>query len=248
MYNQTIMYTAEELIERMRAVPHFMNSSEEYVRDIVLSGHIVNAKKGETIFSEGLESAGLYVLFQGKVNLVKTGIQGQETIITVIKPVIMFNEVSVLDGGPNPVSAIAMQDCSMWRISHAAYQGLMARYPQLGTGLLRILAKRNRAMLDHIEDLSSRPVLARTAKVLLDLSHHGQDSISRSLHSNNEIAALVSSVPGAISRSLKNIRQMGLIECSRNRITITHVDEIIKLAQIEPMELSTSPSNTMINQ
>jgi CRP/FNR family transcriptional regulator len=234
------MYSTERLIERLKSVPHFKNTPDESIRDIVLSGQIMRVRKGETIFHEGQESAGLHVLFQGKVNLIKTGIQGQETIIMVIKPVIMFNEVSVLDGGPNPVSAIAMQDCVMWRISCQAYQALMSRYPKMGTGLLRVLAKRNRAMLNHIEDLSSRPVLARTAKVLLDLSQNGQNSINRTAHSNNEIAALVSSVPGAISRSLKNIRQMGYIECTRNRITILDTLALSKMAQIEPLELTGS--------
>jgi len=231
------MYSVETLIERLRSVPHFKNTPEESIRDIVLSGQVIKAEKGEKIFHEGSDCAGLFVLFQGKVNLVKTGIQGQETIIMVIKPVIMFNEVSVLDGGPNPVTAIAMQDCIMWRISCEAYQGLMARYPRMGTGLLRMLAHRNRVMLDHIEDLSSRPVLARTAKVLMDLSNHGQNPISRTVHSNNEIAALVSSVPGAISRSLKNIRHMGLIECTRNRITVLNKQALSELAQIEPIVL-----------
>lgn len=240
MYNSDTMYSVEKLIERMRSVPHFQNTPEEVIRDIVLSGQVIHSQKGETIFHEGLDCAGLFVLFQGKVDLVKTGIQGQETIIMVIKPVIMFNEVSVLDGGPNPVTAKAMQDCIMWRISCEAYQGLMVRYPRVGTGLLRVLAKRNRAMLDHIEDLSSRPVLARTAKVLLDLSLNGQNLINRSVHSNNEIAALVSSVPGAISRSLKNIRQMGLIECSRNHITIVKAQELTALAQIEPLVFSSN--------
>lgn len=238
MYNLSTMYSAERLIERMKSVPHFKNTPEDCIRDIVLSGQVIKVPKGETILHEGLDCAGLHVLLKGKVNLVKTGIQGQETIIMVLKPVIMFNEVSVLDGGPNPVSAIAMQDCVLWRISYEAYHGLMLRYPRVGTGLLHILAKRNRAMLDHIEDLSSRPVLARTAKVLLDLSNHGHNQIDRSLHTNYEIAALISTVPGAVSRSLKNIRQIGLISCTRSHITIINIEKMVKLAQVEPLKLA----------
>lgn len=238
------MYTTEKLIKRMQAVPHFRNQPEGVIRDIVSSGQVIRTPKGEPIFNEGMESAGMFVLFQGKVNLVKTGIQGQETIIMVIKPVIMFNEVSVIDGGPNPVSAIAMQDCVMWRISHTAYQELMVQYPRVGTGLLRVMAQRNRTMLEHIEDLSSRSVLSRTAKILIELSNHGSLPINRSLQTNNEIAAMISSVPGAISRSLKAIRQMGMITCTRNHITVTNLEPLIKLAQLGPIELSHPPGNS----
>ncbi len=234
------MFSSEKLIERLRSVPHFKNFQEREIRDIVLSGRILRIPKGETIFHEGEDCAGLFVLLQGKVNLMKTGIQGQETIIMVIKPVIMFNEVSILDGGPNPVSAMPVHDCLMWHISYQSYQMLMSRYPLMGTALLRVLAKRNRALLERIEDLSSRPVLARSAKTLLDLSQHGENPINRRHHPNNEIAALVSTVPEAFSRSLTNLRQMGIIEVTRSQISVSDVASLTKIAQIEPLVLSSS--------
>ncbi len=124
----------------------------------------------------------------------------------------------------------------MWRISYEAYQDLMRRYPQIGTGLLRTMASRLREMLTRIEDLSSRPVLSRTAKIILILSNNGQLTISRSVHTNQEIASLISSVPGAISRSLKNLNELGLVELTRSRIIVKNLDSLSCLAQVDPLE------------
>ncbi|NIP44079.1 MAG: cyclic nucleotide-binding domain-containing protein, partial [Gammaproteobacteria bacterium] len=62
------------------------------------------------IFREGEDCSGLFVLLKGLVHLYKMGLQGKETIVTSVQPVIMFNEVPIIDGGPNPVTALAVQE------------------------------------------------------------------------------------------------------------------------------------------
>lgn len=229
------MLDLNDLVSRMGNVPHFKALSESARKEIVFAGQILSLKAGSVIFCEGAPGSGIYVLIKGCVHLTKLGLQGQETIITVIKPIIMFNEVTVLDNGPNPVSGIAYQDCILWHMTYDRYQILMQRYPELGTGLLGVMAERTRKMLDHIENLISRPVLARTAKVLLDLSDGGMLVISRRQHTNQEIAALVATVPGAVSRSLKNLKELGAIRLDRHSITVRSKPAMVEIAQVDPM-------------
>ncbi len=233
------MIDLESLIGRLGNVPHFKGMPEAALKEIVFSGQMLNYPAGSTIFVEGEPASGIHVLFMGLVHLCKIGLQGQETIIAVIKPVIMFNEVTVIDGGPNPLTAIAVQNCITWRVDHERYQALMERYPQVGTGLLRVMAERNRLMLARYEDLLSRPVLARAAKMLLDMSQKGQEPINRYRHPNQEIAALAATVPEAISRSIKTLREMGVIQATRSQITVQSPERLAKLAQIEPLMFET---------
>ena len=111
----------------------------------------------------------------------------------------------------------------------------MQHYPAVGTGLLNILAARNRKMLTLYEDLMSRPVLARVAKKLLDLSDYGQQPINRYRHPNQQIAALTTTVPEAVSRSIRNLKTKGVIECTRGQIKIISPQELMDLALIEPV-------------
>jgi len=126
---------------------------------------------GAIIYREGEASAGMFVLFSGHVHLLKLGPQGQQSIVAEIEPVIMFNEVTVLDGGANLTTAIAVQECVTWNISHANFQALVQGYPMIGLGLLRVLSARTRNLMAQYEDLSFRSVLARTAKLLLDFAY-----------------------------------------------------------------------------
>jgi CRP/FNR family transcriptional regulator, dissimilatory nitrate respiration regulator len=222
------------LIERLRTVKHFSHLSQGDLKTIVSSGNIRKFGTGETIFSEGEPSAGMFVLLRGKVHLCKFGPDGQVNIISVIQPVIMINEVATLDGGPNPVTAIAVGDCLFWHIGHTDFQGLITKIPQVGLSLLRILAARNRMMMTHYEDLSFRTVLSRTAKLLLDLSEGGRKTIERKVCSVQEMARRIATVPEAISRSLNIIKGKGLIEVNRMEIRIISVEKLAALAQIIP--------------
>jgi CRP-like cAMP-binding protein len=151
----------------------------------------------------------------------------------VIKPVIMFNEVAALDGGVNPATAVAIRDCLIWQVSFDRFQVLMEHYPQVGMGLLRVLAARNRLLISHYEDLSFRSVLARTAKLLLDLSQQGDKSIDRREHTNYELAARVGTVPEALSRSLRFFREQGYISGNRASLEVNVPDKLAEQAELD---------------
>ncbi len=221
------------LAESLRKVQHFQHLGLSDLLAIVSSGQVRHFRPEQTVFAEGEPCAGMFVLMRGQIHLTKTGPQGQVNILAIINPVIMFNEVAVLDGGPNPVSAVAVQDAHLWQINAESFQALLKHYPQIGLGLLRVLARRNRQMIEQYEDLSFRSVLSRAAKLLLELSAHGKQAINRREHSINEMSSRIASVPEAISRSLNTFKAQGLIECSRTQILILHSDELARLAQVD---------------
>jgi CRP-like cAMP-binding protein len=104
----------------------------------------------------------------------------------------------------------------------------------VGTGLLRILASRFRAIIDQYEDLLSRPVCARTAKIILDLSDKGSEPIDRRYHSNQELAAMAATGPEVFSRALKKLREADVIDCTRAEITVRHPSRLAEVALLAP--------------
>lgn len=230
------MFKDEILIERLKNVHHFKNLPDQAIKDIVIAGQVHHYEPGTIIFREGEDCAGLFVLLKGLVHLYKLGLQGQETIVTSVQPVIMFNEVPIIDGGLNPVTALAVQDCVTWRIGYERFQLLMDNYHELGTSLLKILARRNRLLFGCYEDLLSRPVLARVAKVILDLSECGEVPIDRIKYTNPKMAALAATVPEAISRSIKTFKSDKIIQASRTKISVLVPERLSKEALIEPID------------
>ncbi len=227
------MFESQDLVTRLAKVTHFRALPLTAVHEIVTAGRVRTHSAGSIIFHEGWDSSGLFVLFRGRVHLCKTSFHGQDSIISVIEPVIMFNEVAVLDGDVNPFTAVAFQKCITWKITHERFQPLMKKYPILGISLLNVLAKRNRRLISKYEDLITRPVKARTAKLLLDLSSFGDHPVDRISNSNQFLAARVSTVPEAISRSIKSLRETGVIECTRTQIIVKCPEKLAEFAQID---------------
>ncbi len=221
------------LVESLGRVEHFRRLPEADRAAIVNAGQTRSFPAGAIIYREGETGAGMFVLLAGHVHLQKLGPQGQQSIVAEIEPVIMFNEVTVLDSGANLTTAVAVQACVTWNISHANFQALLQRYPMIGLGLLRVLAARTRNLLAQYEDLSFRSVLARTAKLLLDLSERGARPIHRKEYPNADLAARISTVPEALSRSLQVFRKNGDITCTRATITVNQPETLEKFAQVE---------------
>jgi CRP/FNR family transcriptional regulator len=220
-----------DLIIQLQHVEHFKRLPEADVRAIVTAGRVRRFAAGETIFAEGAPCAGMFVLLTGQVHLRKLGPQGQESILAVIEPVIMFNEVAVLDGGANLTTAVAAHDCTVWQIGCDNFQTLLARYPMIGLGLLRILAVRNRLLVSQYEDLSFRTVQGRAAKLLLDLSDCGAHPIDRRKHPNHELAARIATVPEAFSRALNAFKRTGCLTSTRTAIAVHCIEDLAALAE-----------------
>jgi CRP/FNR family transcriptional regulator len=225
------MSDSPDLIAQLQRVEHFKRLPEVDVRAIVTAGRVRRFVVGEPIFAEGAPCAGMFVLLTGQVHLRKLGPQGQESILAVIEPVIMFNEVAVLDSGANLTTAVAAQDCTVWQIGCESFQALLARYPMIGLGLLRVLARRNRFLVSQYEDLSFRTVQARAAKLLLDLSDHGAQPIDRRKHPNHELAARIATVPEAFSRALNAFKRGGCLTCTRTAIAVHCIENLAALAE-----------------
>jgi CRP/FNR family transcriptional regulator len=230
------MSDIQELAQRLGKVQHFRSLPAAELEKIILAGQVCRYRRDEVIFVEGDASAGLFVLLAGRVQLCKLSQQGQIAILAVFEPVIMFNEVAALDGGPNPVTAITQEDAVTWHLSSDHLEKILMDHPQLGVGLLRVMAARNRYLVGQFEDLSFRSVLARTAKLLLELSGNGTQLVDRRRHPNHQLAARIATVPEAFSRSLRVFRTDGYIALLDKSIQVLDAARLREAAQVGPKE------------
>lgn len=227
------MENESSLIGRMKRVEYFKNLSTRDITMILRSGEFLRALAGNTLFHEESPCFGLCVLLRGEIHLYKLGSQGQENIIAVIKPVIMFNEISAIDRQPNPMSAVVFKNSLIWRVSCKDFHEGLERFPKLGLGLLPILARRNRKLITKYADLSFRPVRERLAILLLEKSELGNIDIIRKENTTQQMAAHVASTAVVISRMLGDFREKGLIQCSRHHICVLKPYELAELASID---------------
>ena len=175
---------------------------------------------GQTIFLEGDPVAGIYLVEEGVVKICRFALDGREHILTLINAGETFNDVAALDGGPNPACAVAFTDVVVWRVDRIDLKNIVTRYPRLAWALIENLAGRSRHLVRVVQDLASRSVRGRLARLLLEQAAISEEGGQPLPLTQEEIASLLGTVREVIGRTLRSLAADGLIAVERQHIVI----------------------------
>jgi CRP/FNR family cyclic AMP-dependent transcriptional regulator len=220
----------DKLTRLLGSIPYFARLDATTLKIVARGAFRRTYTKGQTIFLEGEPCSGLWVVEKGRVRLLRLSTEGREQVVKLVAPGEFFNEVAVLDGGPNPVSAMAAMDSTLWVIERKTMLDLLDKYPALAAGVIENLASRARHLLTLVEDLSLRTVRARLAKLLLTQAEGGSEGPHRL--TQQEMAAQVGTVREMVSRVLRGFEQEGLIRFERHRLIVLDREGLEKEAGI----------------
>ena len=213
-------------VEHLKSIPYFsgLGSGElEAIRQLVFERW---ADRGELILLEDEPTQTVYFVVTGVVKAFKTSAEGKEQILCILRPGDSFNDVSVFDGGPNPVSAIAMSRVRLYGISKADMETMLREHPGIALNIIKVLAGKVRHFVSLVEDLSFRHVTGRVAKLLLEYatngSEEGKGKSPRPRLTQQDMAAMVGTAREVVGRSLKALEEEGAIRMERHRIAIVN--------------------------
>jgi CRP-like cAMP-binding protein len=228
------MSAANPGLALLRRVPYFASLPDRVLE--ALAGAAVERRfdRSQVIFLEGDPCGGLHIVGSGEVKIFKVSPQGREQILHRMGPGDTFNDVAVLDGGPNPASAGALTDTTLWVITRAEMQRLAQAHPSLAWALIESIARRARHLVAMVEDLSLRSVKSRLARLLLSEADRAAitDELDRSqMVTQAEMAARLGTVREMIGRALRELSEDGLIEFDRHRIVIKDREGLVAVGE-----------------
>jgi len=100
---------------------------------------------GDVIFEEGSTGRELYVVLDGKIDIVKDSGPTRMTVVTLGKGE-FFGEMAVIDGSSRSATAIAaVPKTKVMRINHARFVYLVSQQPAFALMIMDALSKRLRA-------------------------------------------------------------------------------------------------------
>ncbi|MGQ9731426.1 MAG: Crp/Fnr family transcriptional regulator [Candidatus Zipacnadales bacterium] len=211
----------------LRAIPYFARLDGNALAAVANKTVRREYDRGQMIFLEGEPCAGLFAIESGHVKVFKVSPEGREQVLHVLGPGQTFNDVAVLDGGPNPASAAALEPTTLWVVDRNSMLALLCQHPSLATAVIENLAARARHLVSLVEDLSFRSVTARLARLLLEQAREGECTSGvrrRHFLTQEEMAARLGTVREMVGRSLRSLEDEGLIRIERHRIVLLDVD------------------------
>ena len=200
--------------------PFFSELGEDELAEVVPYVHERTFRHGEVILLEGKDPEAVYFILHGQVRIYRLSLEGREQVLKRLGPGEAFNFVPVLDGGPNPSSAMAWTDVTVYAIERGHFLQIVRAHPALAVAVLADLAAKLRHMTALVEDLSLRTVGARLAKLLL--AQAAEERAAPRRMTQQEMAAQLGTVREVVGRTLAELEREGLIRMERHRIAIVN--------------------------
>jgi CRP-like cAMP-binding protein len=183
-------------------------------------------RKGEVLFHRGDEGSTLYMIVSGKVKI-SVSRRAEQMTLTILGQGDFLGEMALLDGQPRSADAIAMEDTYVYGLQRNDFLSFLMSHENAVRAVLSALSLRLRKTDDLLTEMCFLNVPDRLAKKLLELaqtvvpdSRDGDVVLSLS---QIELARLVGVSRESVNKSLKLLRQRGILSTSRNTIRIHNV-------------------------
>ncbi len=223
------------MIEILRQAPIFSDLEEADLRLLAGAVSFRELPRGGTLFDEGDEAKGFFLLTEGKLKVFKTAPDGREQILHFILPGETFAEVALFAGKSYPAAAQALEPSRVVFIPREGLFRLVERNPQVGLSLLGGFARWVRQFNALLAEYS-KAVPARLAGYLLAEALRQQPTALadgarvRLTVNKGELAAHLGTVGETLSRAFAKLRDEELIDVEEREIVIKDLAGLRDLA------------------
>lgn len=213
----------------LKQVPLFRDLNPEDLKALEGEARARRLKRGEVLFLEGEPVHSLFVVEKGLIKVYKLDPEGRKQVVLHLEgPGRVLAEVALFLERPTyPASAEALEDSQVLAIPKERFFQLVEARPPLARTLIRYLARRQGQLLHLLDRLVFHEVRERLAEYLLEtLATEGQGFL---LPTNSELAALLGTVPEAVSRNLGELYRQGLIRLQGRRVYVDRLEDLRSL-------------------
>lgn len=209
-----------EIAEVLGGIPFFQVLEQQELKILAQKVYQRKVNAQQLIFLEGEPAEGVFFLEYGCVKGFKSGLNnGRQQIVKYFTTGDTFNEVALIQGKKNPVSAEALEESCVWVIPISALDRLITTNPQFSYSLIDQLTDRIQTLIGQIGNLSMKTVQQRLVQYILECSIDGVVERPR-WQTQAEMAAFLGTVPDVVQRELARLQKAHLIEVNRRKIII----------------------------
>ncbi|MBN1219946.1 MAG: cyclic nucleotide-binding domain-containing protein [Anaerolineae bacterium] len=206
-------------------------------------------QQGEVILQEGEIGQAMYIIWSGRVAVVK-GNLASPIVLGYRGPGEIIGEMALLEDEPRSASIIALENMRLLRISREDFSQLLSRNPSVGMGILGTLSARLRAADDargaglRAEDRLSQQVseLQSEKQQLLELQQLRQETTDLIVH---DLRHPISSLFGII-KLLEMVLPAEALAANQSLLNLANstcehmqllVDSLLDIARMESGEV-----------
>ena len=181
-------------------------------------------KKDKTIYCKGNSSNFIFYLISGEVKTYSTHEEGKELISGIFEKHDFFGFTSLSKNAPYKENAIAIKESKLLKISKKEVFDLIKQNPQISINFMEILTENMNSLKENLIHMAYDSVRKRTAASLLIL--HRKSESKKIEISRYDLASLVGIAKETLIRTLKEMKEEGIIKTGRNSIKIVDLNKL----------------------
>jgi CRP/FNR family transcriptional regulator len=214
----------------------FSGLSEEHLSGVADISSRRTFNRGETLFSEGDPATGFYLLASGGMKLCKVSPDGREKVLHFVHPGETFAEASFFGDGRYPAEARGIEKGEVLFFPREGFMGLLERDTRFAMNLIVSLSLLLRRFARQIEELSFAEVPNRLAAYLCELIERKSTTFQGKTYlelemKKGELASRLGTVSETLSRSLRKLREEGIMEVEGSRVIVYDLNRLKELAK-----------------
>jgi CRP/FNR family transcriptional regulator len=195
----------------------FRELNDATLRQVEALGTVRSLARNETLFLEGTEGTGFFLLLEGTIKIFKTSFEGKEFIMKLIGPGEIFAEVILFENETYPVSAMAVVQSKVFAIPKAPFLSILD-HRDFRNDFIATLMKKQRYLAQRILYLSAYDVEERFFRFLSE--RYGKEETYHISLTKKEIASAIGTIPETLSRLLGRLKARGILEWDDTTISL----------------------------
>jgi len=138
----------------IKNVPFFSSLNQDEIQQVEKLIRIKQYAKDQIVLLEEETSSFMYIVYAGKVRVVKLNEDGREQILTLHKKGDFFGEMALLDGNTAPASVIADEEAVIGLLSRDDFDQHLMSHDEIRRKIITMLCERLRDSWSMIKILS----------------------------------------------------------------------------------------------
>ena len=200
----------EELTGALRRIPLLATLPGPLLEEITHLCSVRRLRKDELVFSEGDAASYLPLLLAGQVKLLRTGPEGREQVLHLVRAPASFAEAAVFGPGVFPATTIVVEAGQLATVPRPALLDLLRRRPEVAQALLASMSFWLRRLVDLVDGLALPTVEERVAAYLWSAFTRSGVTLVPGAQIRLEepkrlIAALCGTAPEVLSRTFRRL-------------------------------------------
>lgn len=215
----------------MRGINFFHGMTEDEIQRILNKSNKRNYSRGSTIFREGEETDGIYLVTEGLIKVYKMSLDGREKTLAILTQGDIMGEMALFDHSLRSATAEALQASSVIVIPRQDFEHLLEEMPALAIKVIRVLADRLRQADEEIKNLlflnaRSRVVLNLVQLAEQHMKEQKNDTPIPFRLTHAEMANLVGVSRETVTRVISELQDEGLIRIEKRTLWINDMGRL----------------------